>query len=288
MSHNKNEAILLIHCDDKPGIIAAVTKYVAEHKGNILDLDQHTDSANKKFYMRVSWDLEGFDLDPQQIGLDFEQTLASEFDMNWNLNFSNKPQKIALFVSKQLHCLYDILSRWQTKEWNVEIPLIISNHEDARDIAEKFGIEYHYLPITKENKEEQEVKQLELLNSKGVDLIVLARYMQILSGTFIKQFRDNIINIHHSFLPAFPGARPYHSAYDRGVKIIGATSHYVTEDLDEGPIIEQDIVHVTHRDSVDDLVRKGRDLETLVLSRAVWKHIQRKTLVASNRTIIFN
>ena len=288
MAHNVKEAILLIHCDDKPGIIAAVTKYVAEHGGNILDLDQHTDSVNRKFYMRVSWDMEQFDLDATQIGVDFEKTLAAEFDMNWSLNFSNKPLKLALFVSKQQHCLYDILARWQTKEWEVEIPLIISNHEDARETAEKFGIEFHHFPITGENKKTQEAQQIQLLQSHGIDLVVLARYMQILSGNFIEQYRNRIINIHHSFLPAFPGARPYHSAFNRGVKIIGATSHYVTEDLDEGPIIEQDIVHVTHRDSVEDLVRKGRDLETLVLSRAVWKHIQRKTLVTTNRTIIFN
>jgi formyltetrahydrofolate deformylase len=288
MSHSKNEAILLIHCEDKPGIIAAVTRFILDHGGNILDLDQHTDSANGKFFMRVSWELDESDTSGKEAGSLFEEKVASAFDMNWSIHFTDQPQQIALFVSKQQHCLYDILARWQTKEWDVEIPLIISNHEEAGETAEKFGIEFHHLPITKENKEEQEARQIELLQTRGIDLIVLARYMQILTGEFIQQFRNRIINIHHSFLPAFPGARPYHSAYKRGVKIIGATSHYVTEDLDEGPIIEQDIVHVTHRDSVEDLVRKGRDLETLVLSRAVWKHIQRKTLVTDNRTIIFN
>lgn len=288
MNPSKNEAILRIHCEDKPGIIAAVTQYVLDHGGNIIDLDQHTDSEKRKFYMRVSWELDNFDLEPDKIGLSFEEKLANKLGLNWSLNFSQKPPRLALFVSKQQHCLFDIIARWQTKEWEVEIPLIISNHEDAGNIAEKFGIDFYHFPITKENKAEQEAAQIALLKEKEIDLIVLARYMQILSGGFIEEFRNRVINIHHSFLPAFPGARPYHSAYERGVKIIGATSHYVTEDLDEGPIIEQDIVHVTHRDDVKSLVRKGRDLETLVLSRAVWKHIQRKTLVTTNRTIIFN
>lgn len=284
----KNEAILRIHCDDKPGIIAKVTHYVLNHGGNILDLDQHTDSEKKKFYMRVSWDMESFDLSPDQVESSFKTELGDSFEMNWNLDFTQKKQRIALFVSKQQHCLFDILARWQTKEWEVDIPLIISNHQDAGETAQKFGIEFHHIPISKETKAEQEALQIELLKNRNIDLVVLARYMQILSPTFIEAFRNQIINIHHSFLPAFPGARPYHSAYERGVKIIGATSHYVTEDLDEGPIIEQDIVHVTHRDDVKSLVRKGRDLETLVLSRAVWKHIQRKTLVTANRTVIFN
>lgn len=283
-----NEAILLIHCPDKPGIIAAVTRYILKHGGNILDLDQHTDSVKQKFYMRVSWVLNEFDIENGEIEESFEREIAEQFEMNWSLHFTSKRQKLALLVSKQQHCLFDILARWQTKEWEVDIPLIISNHEEVRDTANKFGIEFHHLPITKENKIEQEAKQIELIKEKNIDLIVLARYMQILSSNFIESFRNQVINIHHSFLPAFPGARPYHSAYERGVKIIGATSHYVTEELDEGPIIEQDIVHVTHRDDVGSLVRKGRDLETLVLSRAVWKHIQRKTLVTANRTIIFN
>lgn len=283
-----NEAILLIHCPDKPGIIAAVTQYVLQHGGNILDLDQHTDSIKEKFYMRVSWSLDQFDIKSNKIEASFKKEIAKAFGMNWSLHFTKKKQRLALFVSKQQHCLYDILARWQTKEWEIDIPLIISNHEEAGDTAKKFGIEFHHIPITKENKKKQEGVQIELLKEKEIDLIVLARYMQILSPDFIDVFLNQVINIHHSFLPAFPGARPYHSAYERGVKIIGATSHYVTEDLDEGPIIEQDIVHVTHRDDVESLVRKGRDLETLVLSRAVWKHIQRKTLVTANRTIIFN
>jgi formyltetrahydrofolate deformylase len=285
---SSDHAILRIHCDDQPGIIAAVTQFVHQHGGNIVDLDQHTDSTRDKFYMRISWEMDRFDLSHEEVQYQIENSLAASYNFNWKLNFTSQPMRLALFVSKQLHCLYDILGRWQTKEWAVEIPLIISNHEDARDVAEKFDIEYKYLPITKENKLGQEKVQRELLTQYNIDLVILARYMQILSGDFIDAWRNNIINIHHSFLPAFPGARPYHSAFERGVKIIGATSHYVTEDLDEGPIIEQDIVRVTHRDDVEDLVRKGRDLETLVLSRAVWKHIQRKTLVTDNRTIIFN
>ena len=288
MSQTPHEAVILIHCKDQPGIIAAVTQFVHNHGGNILDLDQHTDSARDKFYMRVSWSLENFEIKPTEIGDIFQQELADAYQMTWSLHFSEKKPRLALFVSKQLHCLYDILGRWQTGEWDVEIPLIISNHEDAKLAADQFGIEFYHLPITKENKAEQEARQTALLEEKNIDLVILARYMQILSGDFIRQFQNRVINIHHSFLPAFPGARPYHSAHARGVKIIGATSHYVTEDLDEGPIIEQDIVHVTHRDDVSDLVRKGRDLETLVLSRAVYKHIQHKTLVTENRTIIFN
>jgi len=283
-----DHAILRIHCADKPGIIAAVTQFVHQHGGNIVDLDQHTDSVRNKFYMRISWEMQHFDLNRDEVALQVEKSLADVYTFNWKLNFSTQPMRLALFVSKQLHCLYDILGRWQTKEWEVEIPLIISNHVDARDVAEKFGIEYHHIPITGNNKAEQEFIQRALLKEHKIDLVILARYMQILTGDFIEAWRNNLINIHHSFLPAFPGARPYHSAFERGVKIIGATSHYVTEDLDEGPIIEQDIVRVTHRDAVEDLVRKGRDLETLVLSRAVWKHIQRKTLVTDNRTIIFN
>ena len=283
-----NHAILRIHCQDQLGIIAAVTQFVHQHGGNIVDLDQHTDAHRNKFYMRISWEMDQFDLSHTQVKTQIETSLAKSYKFNWKLHFTTQPMRLALFVSKQLHCLYDIIGRWQTKEWDVEIPLIISNHEYARDVAEKFGIEFHHLPITKEAKAAQEIHQRALLDRHGIDLVILARYMQILSADFIHSWQNKIINIHHSFLPAFPGARPYHSAYERGVKIIGATSHYVTEDLDEGPIIEQDIVRVTHRNDIEDLVRKGRDLETLVLSRAVWKHIQRKTLVTDNRTIIFN
>ena len=287
MSHIPHEAIILIHCNDQPGIIAAVTQFVHLHGGNILDLDQHTDATRNKFYMRVSWSLENFK-ESTTFKQKFQQELADPYQMNWSLHFSEKKPRLALFVSKQLHCLYDILGRWQTGEWEVDIPLIISNHEDAKEAAHQFGIQFHHVPITKQTKAEQETQQLQLLKQQNIDLVILARYMQILSEDFISRLRNKIINIHHSFLPAFPGARPYHSAHARGVKIIGATSHYVTEELDEGPIIEQDIVHVTHRDDVEDLVRKGRDLETLVLSRAVYKHIQHKTLVTENRTIIFN
>lgn len=288
MKHSSNEAIVRILCPDQPGIIASVTHFVHSQGGNILDLDQHTDATHNRFYMRISWNLEHFNMPKNQIEAEFQKVLGNPYQMKWTLQFSDKPMRLALFVSRQLHCLYDMLGRWQTGEWPVEIPLIISNHDDARHAARQFGIDFHHIPITKDNKTEQEARQLALLEHKKVDLVVLARYMQILSGNFINHFKNRVINIHHSFLPAFPGARPYHSAYERGVKIIGATSHYVTEDLDDGPIIEQDIVHVTHRDNVPDLIRKGRDLETLVLSRAVYKHISHKTLIADNRTIIFN
>lgn len=287
MESPANPFILRIHCSDKPGIIAAVTKFVQDQGGNIIDLDQHTDPTHNRFYMRVAWSHEQV-IKPATLTKEFKRAIAEPFAMNWDLQSSERKPRIALFVSKQLHCLYDILGRWQTKEWEVDIPLIISNHAEAGEAAAQFGIDYHHIPIQKENKREQEAKQKALLAQHQIDLIVLARYMQILTGDFIRSFPDKIINIHHSFLPAFPGARPYHSAFERGVKIIGATSHYVTEELDEGPIIEQDIVHVTHRDRVEDLIRKGLDLETLVLSRAVWKHIQSKTLVTDNRTIIFN
>ena len=208
--------------------------------------------------------------------------------MNYRLSFSDEKLRMAVFVSKLPHCLYDIVSRCQSGEWAIDIPLIISNHKELEPVAKSFGIDYHYIPITPENKSEQETKQVELLKRNNIDFIVLARYMQILSESFIKNYPSQIINIHHSFLPAFPGAKPYHSAHKRGVKIIGATSHYVTADLDEGPIIEQDVVRVTHVDSIKDLIRKGRDLEKIVLSRAVYAHFQRKTLVYKNRTIVFN
>ncbi len=280
-------AILLIHCDDRPGLVAAVTGFINMHKGNILDLDQHTDSEAKKFFMRVAWDLGQFTLSGQDIGKRFEQEVAAPFNMQWELFFSEQTPRMAIFVSQMFHCLYDILGRYKSGEWRVEIPLIISNHESARDIAQRFEIDCHILPITPDNKAEQEAIELKLLEEHSIDFIVLARYMQILSEKFVERYPSSIINIHHSFLPAFPGAKPYHSAHRRGVKIIGATSHYVTAELDAGPIIEQDVVYVSHKDAVSDLVRKGRDLEKLVLSRAVWHHLQRNILVYDNRTVIF-
>jgi formyltetrahydrofolate deformylase len=238
--------------------------------------------------MRVEWDLDGFAIPAEQIAARFKEALADRFEMNWALHFSDEVPRMALFVSRLSHCLFDILARWQSGEWQVEVPLIISNHEDLRPVAERFGIPYYCLPITPENKLEQEARQIALLQEHQIDFVVLARYMQILSPGFIDRYPERIINIHHSFLPAFAGAKPYHAAHERGVKIIGATSHYVTSELDAGPIIAQDVTEVTHRDSVDDLVRKGRDLEKLVLARAIWNHMQRKVLCYDNRTVIFD
>jgi formyltetrahydrofolate deformylase len=281
-------AILLVHCDDRPGLVASVTRFIQQYGGNILDLDQHTDKQNKKFFMRVKWELAGFSLQQDEIRPRFEAEVGAKFAMQFRLHLSGQKPRLAVFVSQMFHCLYDILSRHQTGEWQVEIPLIISNHPDVAPVARQFGIESHILPMNATNKSRQEQAQLELLKARHVDFIVLARYMQILSSSFIEQYPNRIINIHHSFLPAFPGARPYQSAHARGVKVIGTTSHYVTAELDAGPIIAQDIVEVSHKDSVEDLIRKGRDLEKLVLARAVWHHLQHQILVYENKTVVFS
>lgn len=280
-------AILLVSCPDRPGILAAITRFVDQHGGNILELDEHVEQLDDVFLMRIEWELEAFILPRHRIASTF-QPIAERFAMNWSLHFSDDAPRMAVFVTKQSHCLHDLLARYESGEWNVEIPVIISNHDDLRPVADRFDIEYHHTPITKETKKEQEQKQISLLKEHEIDFIVLARYMQILTPQFIDHYPNKIINIHHSFLPAFPGAAPYRSAHKRGVKIIGATSHYVTEELDGGPIIAQDIVHVSHEDDVDDLKRKGQDLEKIVLARAVWNHIQRRTLVYNNRTAVFD
>ena len=238
--------------------------------------------------MRVEWELNDFIIPDDKIEEYFSTLYAQKYNMVFKLYFSEKLPRMAIFVSKMSHCLYDMLARYTAAEWKVEIPLIISNHPDMQEAAERFGIEYHCLPITKENKKEQEEKELELLKKHNIHFIVLARYMQVLSADFINHYEQKIINIHHSFLPAFVGAKPYHAAFDRGVKLIGATSHYVTNDLDAGPIIEQDIVRISHKDTVDNLIAKGRDLEKIVLSRAVGKHIERKILTYKNKTVVFN
>jgi len=280
-------AILLIHCPDQKGIVISITEFIFKNGGNILYLDQHVDTERQVFFMRIEWDLHDFVIADSKIGEYFETLVAKRFSMNWRLHFSDEVLRMALFVSKQAHCFYDILARYEASEWQVEIPLIISNHADMQTAAERLGIDYVHLPVTRENRAEQERKQLELLQQYRIDFIVLARYMQVLSDGFIGNYPDQIINIHHSFLPAFPGARPYHSAHDRGVKIIGATSHYATAELDAGPIIEQDVVRVNHEDSVEDMIRKGRDLEKMVLARAVWHHLHHNILVYENRTIVF-
>lgn len=281
-------AKLLLHCPDKPGILAEVTDFITVNKGNIIYLDQYVDHVENIFFMRIEWELKDF-LVPQEKIEDYFRTLyGQKYEMDFRLYFSDVKPRMAIFVSKLSHCLFDILARYTAGEWNVEIPLIISNHPDLQHVAERFGIPFHLFPITKETKEEQEKKEMELLAKHKVNFIVLARYMQVISEKMINAYPNRIINIHHSFLPAFVGAKPYHAAFERGVKIIGATSHYVTTELDAGPIIEQDVVRITHKDTVQDLVNKGKDLEKIVLSRAVQKHIERKVLAYKNKTVIFN
>ena len=281
-------AKLLLHCPDKPGILAEVTDFITVNKGNIIYLDQYADHVENIFFMRIEWELKDF-LVPQEKIEDYFATLyAQKYEMNFRLYFSDTKPRMAIFVSKMSHCLFDLLARYTAGEWNVEIPLIISNHPDLQHVAERFGIPFHLFPITKETKEEQEKKEMELLAKHKITFIVLARYMQVISEQMINAYPNRIINIHHSFLPAFVGAKPYHAAFERGVKIIGATSHCVTTELDAGPIIEQDVVRITHKDTVQDLVNKGKDLEKIVLSRAVQKHIERKVLAYKNKTVIFN
>ena len=281
-------AKLLLHCPDKPGILAEVTDFITVNKGNIIYLHQYVDHVENIFFMRIEWELKDF-LVPQEKIEDYFATLyAQKYEMNFRLYFSDTKPRMAIFVSKMSHCLFDLLARYTAGEWNVEIPLIISNHPDLQHVAERFGIPFHLFPITKETKEEQEKKEMELLAKHKITFIVLARYMQVISEQMINAYPNRIINIHHSFLPAFVGAKPYHAAFERGVKIIGATSHYVTTELDAGPIIEQDVVRITHKDTVQDLVNKGKDLEKIVLSRAVQKHIERKVLAYKNKTVIFN
>lgn len=265
-------AKLLLHCPDKPGILAEVTDFITVNKGNIIYLDQYVDHVENIFFMRIEWELKDF-LVPQEKIEDYFATLyAQKYEMNFRLYFSDTKPRMAIFVSKMSHCLFDLLARYTAGEWNVEIPLIISNHPDLQHVAERFGIPFHLFPITKETKEEQEKKEMELLAKHKITFIVLARYMQVISEQMINAYPNRIINIHHSFLPAFVGAKPYHAAFERGVKIIGATSHYVTTELDAGPIIEQDVVRITHKDTVQDLVNKGKDLERLcflVLFRSI-------------------
>ena len=284
----RNTAIFLIHCLDKQGILAAVTEFLNENRGNIIYLDQHVDHEEGLFYMRVEWELDKFAIPRDKISDYFETLIARKFEIKFSLHFSDKKPRMALFVSSLSHCLFDILSRYIAGDWETEIPVIISNHESLRPVAQRFGIDFHFIDKNKENKAEQEQAELQLLKKYDIDFVVLARYMQVLSDQFISYYPNRIINIHHSFLPAFAGAKPYHAAHARGVKIIGATSHYVTADLDAGPIIVQDVVRISHIDTVDSLVRKGRDLEKIVLSEAVYKHLQRKILVYNNRTVVFN
>lgn len=287
-SSTKDTAILLLHCPDKQGILAAVTEFININKGNIIYLDQHVDFVEKEFFMRVEWEIEGFLIPKEKISEYFYTLLGKKYGMNFRLYFNANKPRMAIFVSKMSHCLFDLLSRYAANDWDVDIPFIISNHPDMEHVASKFDIPYYYFPITKETKQEQEAAEIALLKEHKIEFVVLARYMQVLTAEFIAQYPQNIINIHHSFLPAFVGAKPYHAAYERGVKIIGATSHYVTSELDAGPIIEQEVAKISHKDTVEMLIHKGQDLEKIVLSRGVEKHLERKVLVYKNKTIVFS
>ncbi|MFC6875873.1 formyltetrahydrofolate deformylase [Flavobacterium myungsuense] len=279
---------ILIHCKDQKGIIAAVTNFILKVEGNITYIDQHVDVDQNVFFMRLECELMNESWNVESIKTNFQESIANDFDMSWQLYNKDQKPKMALFVSKYEHCLFDILGRYSAGELHLEIPLIISNHEDLKPIADRFNIPFYHVPFTKDNKIEGEKQHIALLQQYDIDFIVLARYMQIITPQLISLYKNKIINIHHSFLPAFPGAKPYHSAFKRGVKIIGATSHYVTEELDEGPIIEQDITRVFHSHSIEDFIMKGKDLERIVLSRAIKLHAERKTMVYSNKTVIFS
>ena len=287
MEHTNPTAILLMHCPDRQGILAIATRFINDNGGNIIYLDQHVDRDEQVFFMRIEWQLENFRIAKEDIEEVFNRLFARRYGVTLNVYFSDRIPRMAIFVSKMSHCLYDLLARYTAGEWRVELPLIVSNHTDLQRVAERFDIPFYHIPITKENKAEQEKKTFKLLSDNRIDFVVLARYMQILSEDFINRYPHNIINIHHSFLPAFVGAKPYHAAHERGVKLIGATSHYVTAELDAGPIIEQNIVRISHRDSVASLIHKGQDLEKIVLSQTVEKHIERKILTYKNKTIIF-
>lgn len=282
-----NTAVLLVDCPDRKGIVATIANFLYTHGGNILHSDQHQDNKLGRFFMRVEWDLKDFDLDRESF-LKLFEPIAQGFQMSWRLEHAQECPAVAIFVSSYLHCLVDLLHRYKIGELKCRIPLIISNHPDARGLAEFYGIPYHQIPVDAARKADAEWAQLELLERHTVDLVVLARYMQVLSPGFVARFPRRIINVHHSFLPAFSGARPYVAAFERGVKLIGATSHYVTDELDEGPIIEQDVVRISHRDQVEDLVQKGRDLERIVMARALRWHLEHRILCYGNKTVVFD
>ncbi|WP_282044357.1 formyltetrahydrofolate deformylase [Winogradskyella flava] len=279
---------LLIHCEDQPNIIASVTNFMATNKGNIVYIDQHVDREQNIFFMRLECEFKSDAFSIEKFRNIFKEVLVEKFQLKWKMYAADKRPRMALFVSKYDHCLYDILGRYNSGELFLEIPFILSNHADLKSIADSFNIPFYHIPVTKDTKYEAEREQLKLLESYSIDFVVLARYMQIVSNLLIDKYPNKIINIHHSFLPAFVGAKPYHSAYKRGVKIIGATSHYITEELDAGPIIEQDVTHVSHSHSINDLISKGRDLEKIVLSNAIKLHANRKVMVFNNKTVIFS
>jgi len=287
MTTTPQRAILLLSCPETKGIVAAVSDFLYRNDGNIVDADQHTDFESNLFLQRIEWEMDGFRL-PREAVAEAFRPLAERFSMSWALHFTSDAPRLAIFVSKLDHCLTDLLWRQRAGELPAEVPFVLSNHDELRPVAESFGLRFHVHPLTAQNREEEGRRILARLADERIDLVVLARYMQVLGGGFVQAYRGRMINIHHSFLPAFAGGRPYHQAYARGVKVIGATAHYVTEQLDEGPIIEQDVVRVSHRDSVEDMVRKGRDLERVVLARAVRLHVRRRVLVYGNRTVVFD
>ncbi len=284
---NANKAILMIHCPDQQGLIAKITSYIFGFGGNITYLDQYVDPDEDRFFMRLEWELESFAIAPEEFEKGFLSELASPLEMQYQFSYSAQPQRVAVFVTKESHCLFDILARVKAEELNIEIPAIISNRTDLKYVADLFGVPFYHFEITKENHLAQEKAELELLQSLKIDLLVLARYMRIVTPKLVDPFKNRIINIHHSMLPAFAGARPYHAAIERGVKVIGATSHYVTSDLDQGPIIEQETAHIKYNEKLPELLRKGKDLEKIVLSRAVALHLEQRVMVYKNRTIIF-
>ena len=287
IKEDRNTAILLIDCPDRKGLVAAIADFLYAHGANVLHADQHQDQDLGLFFMRVEWALDEFDLSPEALREQFAP-IAQRLDMNWRVEYSARRLRTAIFVSGYQHCLADLLHRHRSGELRCSLPLIVANHEDAAPLAEFFGIPFHHIPIPKNGKAEAERRQLELLEENRIDLVVLARYMQILSDAVCRRLHGRVINIHHSFLPAFSGAKPYHAAFQRGVKLIGATSHYVTAVLDDGPIIEQDVTRISHRDQLEDLVEKGRDLERVVLSRAVRWHLEHRILVCGNKTVVFD
>ncbi|MBI4876948.1 MAG: formyltetrahydrofolate deformylase [Acidobacteria bacterium] len=283
----QDSAILLIHSPDRKGLVAAISGFLYAHGANILHADQHQDEELGLFFMRVEWALAGFDLDERAFRAEFPP-VAERFEMRWRLEYSARPLRVAIFVSRYQHCLADLLQRYRSGELPCRIPLIVANHPDAQPLAEFYGVPFHHVPVEPGQKTEAERRQIELLESEGVELVILARYMQVLSPSFVACYPERIINVHHSFLPAFSGAKPHHAAFRRGVKLIGATAHYATEVLDEGPIIEQDVARVSHRHDLDDFIRAGRDLEKVVLSRAVRWHLEHRILCYSNKTVVFD
>ena len=284
----RRTAILLINCPDAKGLVAAVSGFLYHYGANILSAAEHRDDTSGQFFMRISWDLADFALTTESFPRAFDGEVARRFQMYWRVEYSERPLRVAFMVSRYLHCLADLLHRHHAGELHAEIPLVISNHSDACRHAEFYGIPFHHIPITAATKHEAEKRQLALLEENAIDLIILARYMQVLSPEFVARYPGRIINVHHSFLPAFSGAKPYHAAFDRGVKLIGATAHYVSEILDDGPIIDQEVIRVSHKDQLDDLVEKGRDAERLVLSRAVRWHLEHRVLLYGKKTVVFD